>query len=283
MNRAAFPPLIVLPAAVFLLALLAYPLAQTALISLSQNRPGTNIAPALTLENYARFLGDPYYRGVLWTTLRISLLTTLSCLLLGYPFAYWTSRQRGWLRAVLLFAALAPLMVSVAIRTLGWIVILADNGPINALLLSLGAVSRPVRMIYNEFAVVVGLTEALLPFMILSVVTSLQSVPSDVLRAAAIAGASPGHAFFRITLPLTLPGIAAGSLLVFALAASSFVTPRVLGGGRTMTVANLVVDQFLVTLNWPFGAAIGLMLLAVALGVLGLQHALTRQAGRPAA
>jgi len=167
MTRWRHPPLVVLPALVAILALLAYPLVITAVISLAEYRAGRGIIYDLSLRNFARFLGDPYYLGVLWTTLRISLLVTLGCLVLGYPFAYWTARQRPWLRALLLFAALAPLMVSVTIRSLGWIVILADNGPINGLLIWTGLVERPVRMIYNEFAVVLGLIEALLPFMVL--------------------------------------------------------------------------------------------------------------------
>lgn len=259
-----------------MLALLAGPLVLIALTSVSSG-PAGELGRGWTLAHFGRFLGDPYYRSVMLTTLRIGAIVTLCSLLLAYPFAWWTLRQRGWLRAALLFAALAPLMVTVSIRTLGWIVLLADNGPLNALLSLSGIVTGPVRMIYTEFAVVLGLIEALLPFMILAVFTALQSIPRDVLRAAEIAGATPRQRFFKVVLPLSLPGVAAGSVLVFTLAASSFVTPRILGGGRTTTVANLVVDQFLVTLNWPFGAAIGVLLFVVIGAVMALERAVSRR------
>jgi ABC-type spermidine/putrescine transport system permease subunit I len=255
------PPPLVWPALLFTLALLLGPLALVAMTSVSTRAAG-NVG-GVTPEHFLRFLGDPYYRGVLWTTLRVSAFTTVACVLLAYPFAWWTVRQRGWWRSVLMFAALAPLMVTVSIRTLGWVVLLADNGPVNALLAFTGIVTGPVRTIYTEFAVVIGLVEALLPFMILALFTALQAIPVDVLHAATIAGATPWQRFLRIVLPLSRTGLAAGSVLVFALASSAFVTPRILGGGRTTTVANLVVDQFLVSLNWPFGAAIGILLFSV--------------------
>jgi len=264
------PPPLVWPALLFTLALLLGPLALVLMTSVSTRAPGD--VGGLTPEHFLRFLGDPHYRGVMWTTLRVSLFTTIACVLLAYPFAWWTVRQRGWWRTVLMFAALAPLMVTVSIRTLGWMVLLADNGPVNALLAFTGIVTGPVRTIYTEFAVVIGLVEALLPFMILALFTALQAIPAEVLRAATIAGATPRQRFLRIVLPLSRTGLAAGSVLVFALAASAFVTPRILGGGRTTTVANLVIDQFLVNLNWPFGAAIGILLF----GVIGLAMAAER-------
>lgn len=274
--RRAWPPAILVPVVVAMLVLLAGPLILIALTSVSSG-PAGELGRGWTLAHFGRFLSDPYYRAVMLTTLRIGAIVTLCSLLLAYPFAWWTLRQRGWLRAALLFAALAPLMVTVSIRTLGWIVLLADKGPLNALLSLSGVVTGPVRMIYTEFAVVLGLIEALLPFMILAVFTALQSIPRDVLRAAEIAGATPRQRFFKIVLPLSLPGVAAGSVLVFTLAASSFVTPRILGGGRTPTVANLVVDQFLVTLNWPFGAAIGVLLFVVIGAVMALERAVSRR------
>ena len=264
------PPPLLWPALLFTLVLLLGPLTLVLMTSVSTRTAGD--VGGLTPEHFLRFMGDPYYRGVMWTTLRVSLFTTVACVLLAYPFAWWTVRQRGWWRTVLLFAALAPLMVTVSIRTLGWMVLLADNGPINALLAFTGIVTGPVRTIYTEFAVVIGLVEALLPFMILALFTALQAIPADVLRAATIAGATPRQRFLRIVLPLSRTGLAAGSVLVFALAASAFVTPRILGGGRTTTVANLVVDQFLVNLNWPFGAAIGILLF----GAIGLVMAVER-------
>jgi len=192
-------------------------------------------------------------------------------------FRSGATRIEGTAKAVTMFCVLAPLMISVVIRTLGWLVILSDGGLINQVLLGIGLIERPVRMLYTEFAVIVGLTEALLPFMIMSLRASLQAIPRDLLHAASITGAGPWAVFTRVLLPLSLPGIAAGSLLVFAIATSSFVTPRILSGGQINMVANLVVDSFLVTLDWPFGAAVGVLLLLVVLAVFAGQHWLTER------
>lgn len=272
------PPLMLTPALVWMLALLVVPLGLVVWTSATTG-PAGQLGGAWTWVNFSRFLTDPYYLSVLWTTLRLGLLVTLLCLLLGYPFAWWVVRQTGWRRTVLLFAALMPLMVSVSIRTLGWIVLLAEKGPVSALLVFTGIVTGPIRLIYTEFAVVIGLVEALLPFMVLALFTTLHAIPADVLRAADLCGATPLQRFVRIILPLSLPGVMAGSVLVFTLSASAFVTPRILGGGRTMTMANLVVDQFLLAMNWPFGAAIGVLLFLLIGGVMQAERWFVRRRG----
>lgn len=269
--------MLVWPAAGFLAAFLVYPLLLTIVISFHDFTPLGGMKPAFQVGNYWTLLSDPYYLSVLLGTLRISLIVTVCCLIIGYPLALWMTRLEGAWKAVAMFCALAPLMISVVIRSLGWLVILSDSGLINQILLAAGIVEHPVRLLYNEFAVIVGLTEALLPFMIISLLVSLQAIPRAVIQAASVTGAGQWTVFRRILLPLSLPGIAAGSLLVFAIATSSFVTPRILSGGHINMVANLVVDNFLVTLNWPFGAAVGILLLVVVLLVFLAQHWLTER------
>ncbi len=277
MLKYRLPPLLVWPATAFLGAFLVYPLLLTVAISFDEFSALEGMKPAFQVGHYKTLLTDPYYHGVLLDTLRISLIVTLASLIIGYPLALWMTRLEGVWKAIAMFCALAPLMISVVIRSLGWLVILSDTGVINQLLLATGIVSSPVRLLYNEFAVIVGLTEALLPFMIISLLVSLQAIPNSILQAASVAGAGHWIVFRRILLPLSLPGIAAGSLLVFAIATSSFVTPRILSGGHINMVANVVVDNFLVTLNWPFGAAVGILLLIVVLLVFLLQHWLTER------
>jgi len=277
MIKLRLPPLLVWPAVAFLAAFLVYPLLLTVAISFYDFTALGGMKPAFQWGHYLTLVSDPYYVQVLLGTLRISVIVTLCCLVIAYPLALWMTRLEGAWKAIAMFCALAPLMISVVIRSLGWLVILSDSGLINQLLMAVGIVDRPIRMLYTELAVIIGLTEALLPFMIISLLVSLQSIPRAILQAATITGAGHWTVFTRVLLPLSLPGIAAGSLLVFAIATSSFVTPRILSGGHVNMVANLVVDNFLVTLNWPFGAAVGILLLIVVLFVFLLQHWLTER------
>lgn len=277
MIKRRLPPLLVWPAVAFLAAFLVYPLLLTVAISFYDFTALGGMKPAFQWGHYLILVSDPYYVQVLLGTLRISVIVTLCCLVIAYPLALWMTRLEGAWKAIAMFCALAPLMISVVIRSLGWLVILSDSGLINQLLMVVGIVDRPIRMLYTELAVIIGLTEALLPFMIISLLVSLQSIPRAILQAATITGAGHWTVFTRVLLPLSLPGIAAGSLLVFAIATSSFVTPRILSGGHVNMVANLVVDNFLVTLNWPFGAAVGILLLIVVLLVFLLQHWLTER------
>ena len=266
------PPALVIPIILFLGVFFLYPLLLTVVISFYRFHPLKGMFAAFSFNNYAKFLGDTYNYKVLYTTVRISFIVTISTLVLGYPLAFFITRVSGLKRTLLTICVVAPLMISVAIRTYGWIIILADNGAVNSFLMSWGLIKQPLHIIYNEFAVVVGLTEALLPFMILSLIPSLELIPTDLYRAAAICGAGRFITFYRVMLPLSVPGISAGSLLVFAIACSSFVTPYILGGGRIRMMANYAFENVLVTLNWPFGAAIALILLIVILSVIMAQH-----------
>ncbi len=230
----------------------------------------TGTLSAATLANYTRFLGDPFYLGILARTLRIALLTTLATAALGYPVAYHLTRCTGRARAYLTLLIVAPLLVSVVVRTFGWLVILGPNGLVNAALRGLGVVSEPVRLLYTETAIVIGLTHVFLSFMVLSVAASLQRIDPALLRAAQNLGATGRQAFLRVTLPLSLPGVAAGSLIVFTLSSSAFITPALLGGARVKVMSYLAYQQTLLLSDWPYGGAIAFVLVALtALCVLG--------------
>ena len=191
-----------------------------------------------TLHNYRKFLFDRFYLGVLGTTLRISVLVTLAALVTGYPVASYLQRARPRERAALMLLIVSPLLVSLVIRSYGWVIVLGPRGLVNNVLAGLHLVSAPLKLIYTETAVVVGLTHVFYPFMVLAIYSSLQTIDPAVVRAAQNLGASPRMAFWRVTLPLSVPGIVAGSLIVFALSVSSFVTPalarRPVGEGRRL-------------------------------------------------
>jgi putative spermidine/putrescine transport system permease protein len=226
------------------------------------------VVDRLTLFNYKKFLLDRFYLGVLGTTLRISLFVTLAALVTGYPVATYLHRAGPRERAVLMLLIVSPLLVSLVIRSYGWVIVLGPRGLINTVLTSLHVIATPLKLIHTETAVVVGLTHVFYPFMVLAIYSSLQNIDPAVVHAAQNLGASPRQAFWRVTLPLSVPGVVAGSLIVFALSVSSFVTPALLGGPWVKVVAYLAWEQNLVVLDWSFAAAIAVILLAVTAAIM---------------
>lgn len=221
------------------------------------------IEPALTLENYQEFLADRFYIQELLRTLRLGVTVTALTLLATYPLALFLARTQSRWRGVLVALAIAPLLTSTVVRTYGWLVILGNDGLVNGALLGAGLIAQPIRLINNELGVVIGLVEILMPYMALGLLSGFGRVNPGVEEAAMSLGANPLRTFWRVTLPLSLPGIATGVLLVFVLTISSFVTPQLLGGGRVFLMATEIYDQATYTLNWPFAAAISFLLLAV--------------------
>lgn len=219
-----------------------------------------------SLANWQKALTDPFYRYILFATLRIAFVTTLFCALLGYPAAYFIARAKGN-TTILLLLLMLPFWISYIIRTMSWINILGISGAFNTALVSLGIIGEPIQMLYNEGTVILGLVHFLLPFMILNVYVSLEGIDRSLEDAACSLGATRLQAFFQVTLPLSLPGLAAGGLLCFVLAAGTYITPLVLGGPRDAMFANLVFEAIITQLNWPLGSALSLLLLAV-LGVV---------------
>jgi len=228
---------------------------------------GADIA-AFSLRNWREALTDAFYRDILLNTLKIAAITTLVCAAMGYPAAYFIARSGGN-KALLLLLLILPFWISYIIRTMSWINILGTSGALNSLLVGAGLLSEPVQMLYNETTVILGLVHFLLPFMVLNVFVSLEGIDRNLEDAATSLGATRWQAFTQVTLPLSLPGLAAGSLLCFVLGAGTYITPMILGGPRDAMFANLVYEAIITQLNWPLGSALSLMLLAV-LGALVL-------------
>lgn len=227
--------------------------------------------PGFHLGNWAEVLGDPFYRAILWQTLRIATETTLLCALMGYVPAYFLATTRTRHRALLLLLLMLPFWISYIIRTMAWINILGSSGAINVTLQSIGLISDPLSMLYNEASVVLGLTSFLLPFMILNVYVSLEGIDRNLIDAARSLGCTPWQSFREVTLPLSLPGLAAGGLLCFVLGAGTYITPIVLGGPGNAMFANLIFEAVVTQLNWPLGSALSIVLL-VLLGSLVLLY-----------
>ncbi|TDC06924.1 ABC transporter permease [Nonomuraea longispora] len=233
---------------------------------------------AFTIGNYARFLGDPFYREVLWNTLKVAALTTVGCLLIGYPFALYmrgrSPRVRNWLALLLL----SPLLISMVIRAYGWLVVLGPNGPVAGVLAWFGI--TPPQLLYNDTAVLIGMVHVMLAYMVLPLMGSLDRIDPTLVPAAKGLGASGWTCFWRITLPLSAPGMLAGAMIVFSLTASSFVTPAILGGPKVKLMPYFVYTQATTTLDWPYAAAIGFVLVVVTTGLLlGYSRLLRRGRG----
>jgi putative spermidine/putrescine transport system permease protein len=228
---------------------------------------GQPAPPGLTLANYARFLGDPFYLGTLRATVGLGLWVTALAVALGYPVAYGLARGRHRWKTLLRLCVVAPLLVSVVIRTYGWIILLANNGLVNQVLQALGLVEEPVRFMFTLTGVTIGLVHFALPVAILSLVGVIEAVDPSLEEAARGLGASRWKTFCRVTLPLTLPGVAAGSMLVFALTVAAFVTPALMGGPSLIVLSTLIYQQMTVTLEWGFGAAVATILLVVTVGL----------------
>jgi spermidine/putrescine transport system permease protein len=230
-----------------------------------------------TFEHYGRFF-DPLYLEVLRRTFLWALACTLICLGLGYPVAYAISRSGRWSH-LLLFLVVLPFWTSFLVRTFALIFLLRDTGLINQGLLALGLIREPVPLLYTPFAVVVGLVYGFMPFMILPIYASLEKLDPALLEAAEMLGARPRARFWQVTLPLSMPGVVAGCLLVFIPALGSFLTPDLLGGAKEMMIGNLVQNQFSAARNWPFGSAASFIVMALVLVALWIY---LRIQGRPA-
>ena len=233
---------------------------------------------AFTAENYRAAVVDPYYRDVLVTTLRVAVLSTLIAVVAGFPAAYALARMQGRWKSALTMLTVFPLLVGNVVRAAGWVALLGNGGLVNAALRAAGL--GQARLMYTEGAVVAGIATVVLPYMILTLSSVIEGIPRALEEAAMNLGAGPMTAFRRVVLPLSIPGLAAGSALVFILAMNAYATPVLLGGSQFKMLAPAVYDQFVRTTNWPFGAALAFILLAVTLGLTALGAAVLRRRGR---
>ena len=221
------------------------------------------VTAGATLEHYRRFL-DPLYLTVLRRTVVLAVVCTVLCLAAGYPVAYTIARAGRW-KNLLLFLIVMPLWTSFLVRTYAMIFLLRDTGFVNTALLATGLIREPLTLLYTPGAVLAGLVYGYLPLMILPIYVSIEKLDPTLLEAAEVLGARPAARFWRVTLPLTAPGVVAGSLLVFIPALGAFLTPDLLGGAKQMMIGTLVQNQFGAARNWPFGSAASFILMAVVL------------------
>ncbi|MEY2251944.1 MULTISPECIES: ABC transporter permease [Comamonas] len=245
---------------VFVTMLLA-PLALTAILSLNVFNGMEGIQKVYSLKNYLEIFSDSYYLEIFGRTALMSAIVTVLCVVLGVPETLIISRMRGRWRGVFLLIILAPLLISVVVRTLGWSILMGNNGLINKGLMLFHIIDEPLRLAFTMTGVTIAMVHVMVPFMVISVWASLQKLDPQVENAGLSLGASPRTVFRRVVLPQLLPGILSGSIIVFALSASAFATPALLGGRRLKVVATAAYDEFLNTLNWPLGAAIAVVLL----------------------
>jgi len=255
-----------LPALLIITFVFLIPLVQLFAVSLWEYDPtGVLRATDPTAENYLKYLRQPFYRQVITRTLRLGFITSTVCLLLAYPLAYILARMNFKHKSLLMFLLITPLFVSVVVRVFGWIVIMDREGVVNYVLQALHITKQPLRILKTEYAVVVGLVNVLLAFMVMPIYSSLESIRPSLEEAAQTLGASPIKAWLRVTLPLSIPGVLAGWTLAFIMTLSSYVQPSVLGGPSYFVMATVLRSQITGALNWPMAAATGFTLLAIGL------------------
>jgi spermidine/putrescine transport system permease protein len=258
-------PIVVLPAVVWLLIFFLVPLALIGVVSLGdRDELGRILLDKLSLKNYEQAF-NPDYLPTLFTALRYATLSTIAGLLIGYPIAYWIARYGGRRKALLLLLVLLPFWTSWLIRTYAWMIILRDNGVVNSLLQATGLTQEPIILLGTDFAVVLGMTYGFLPFAILPIYVSIDRLDANLVGAARDLYASGREAFWHVTLPLSMPGVIAAAILTFIPTMGDFVTPDLLGGSQQSTIAKVIQERFLDGRDWPFGSALGFILIAITL------------------
>lgn len=255
--------LLLLPAAILLIVFMAIPYLNIFVISFRNPGQGTPYADGYTLLNYTRIFTSTLYQGQLFNTLWIGLVTTFITLVIGLPVAFQLGRADLRWRGLAYGIVLSPLLVGIVIRSYGWTILLGNNGVINRTLINLGVIEFPLPLMYNSLGIIIALVHVFLPFMILPIMSAVQSIDPALVSAARSLGAGRVTVIRRVLLPLAMPGIQAGCILVFVLSLSAYVTPAMIGGLRVKTMAVTVVDALLDTFQWPLGAALALVLSAI--------------------
>ncbi len=255
--------LLVLPACLLVLATLIGPMILMFRISLNQFSPAQLMIKAFSFDNYMRAAADPYYQDIILTTLGVALLCTALTLVIAFPAAYWVGRLESRWKSLVVVATLFPLLVGNVVRSAGWMALFDREGLINVALRRAHLIAEPLTLMYTPKAVVFGIVAVVLPYMILTIAAVIENIPRDLEDAAANLGASGLKTFWRVILPLSAPGVAAGSILVFVLCMNTYATAVLLGGPRFKMMVPAIFDQFVRGNNWPMGATLAFMLLAV--------------------
>ena len=263
-SRLGSGPL-VLPGILWLFLLFVLPLAIIFVVSLgTKDRFGGVVLDSPNLDNYATAL-SPTFLPTVWNSLRYAGLTTILCIAIGYPIAYWISRYGGRNKTLLLVLVMLPFWTSYLIRTYAWMIILRDNGVANSILMALGIIGDPIPFLNTDFSVILGMTYGFLPFAILPLFVSIDRLDDNLVQASRDLYASSRGAFLHVILPLTMPGIVAAAVLTFIPAMGDYVTPDLLGGAQTSTIAKVVQVLFTTGRDWPYGSALGFMLMVITL------------------
>lgn len=270
-RRLALDPRFVmaLPGLLFMGLVFAFPL----VLLMSKSVQG---ADGLSLAGYGRILGDAYYRGVIWDSLTLAFRVTLITLLLGYPAAYALARAKGTLQVFLFALVFLPLTVSIIVKTFGLTIMFRREGILNWFLVNTGLIDAPMRFVFTEMSLVIGMVNVFLPFLILPLYSVMRMLDTRYLDAAATLGTSPLHSFLRVFLPLTMPGVIAGASIVFALSVAAYVTPGLLIGERYMTMSMVMAKAFLNFRDYQLGSAMACIMLVIALTIVFLSSFLTR-------
>jgi putative spermidine/putrescine transport system permease protein len=264
------------PATVFVAAGLLAPLAILFRYSFNTISPRRVMLETFSLDNYTKFFADPYYTGVLWTTLRVAALCTVACLVMGFPLAYVLARTQSRFKNVLIMLVVLPLFVGNAVRAAGWMTLFGSKGFLNVTLMQFGVITEPLQIMYTESAVVAGIIAVNLPYMVLTLQSVIEGINRNIEEAAFSLGAGPMTMFGRVLLPLSLPGILAGTILTFILGMNAYATPVLLGGPKFRMMGPLVYGQFQLN-NWPFGACVAFVLMAATLGLTAMANILVQR------
>jgi putative spermidine/putrescine transport system permease protein len=264
------------PATAFVTLGLLAPMAILLRYSFNRFDPRRMMIETFSLDNYVKFFADPYYTGVLWTTLRVAALCTVFCLVMGLPLAYVLARTQSRFKNVLIMLVVLPLFVGNAVRAAGWMVLFGAKGFLNVTLMQFGIITAPLQMMFTEGAVVAGIIAVNLPYMVLTLQSVIEGINRNVEEAAFSLGAGPATMFRRVLLPLSLPGILAGTILTFILGMNAYATPVLLGGPKFKMMGPLVYGQFQLN-NWPFGASAAFILMTATLGLTAAANILIQR------
>jgi putative spermidine/putrescine transport system permease protein len=267
---------LIAPATVFVAAGLLLPLAILLRYSFNRLDPRRIMVETFSPDNYVKFFSDSYYTGVLWTTLRVAALCTVICLVMGLPLAYVLARTRSRFKNLMIMLVVLPLFVGNAVRAAGWMTVFGSKGFLNVSLMQVGVISEPLQIMYTEGAVVAGIIAVNLPYMVLTLQSVIEGVNRNVEEAAFSLGAGPITMFRRILLPLSLPGLLAGTILTFILGMNAYATPLLLGGPKFRMMGPLIYGQFQLN-NWPFGASVAFILMTATLALTATANVLVQR------
>src|SRR5499427_4529743 len=267
------PSPLLLPLAALFVAFFVAPLIVLVALSVSTDTAGTS----LTAANYVKFFTDRFNYSILWDTLLLGVKATLVCLVFGYPIAWICARASARWQSVLVFLVILPILTSVVVRTFAWIVILGRQGILNQVALGLGLTSEPLRLLYTEVGVVIVLAQVQMPLMVLPILTVMSKIDPNLADASRVLGAGEWRTLWRVTIPLSLPGVIAGCILTYTACITAFVTQTLIGGARLIYMPLHIYQQAVGANNWPFAAAISVIFMIAVLVIVGILGALGRR------